>query len=263
MLGGNREIPWDITTAAYRHDINVNARERTPEALVFAPDGLKLFVVGSTSKTVIAYSLTSAWDLSTASYTASKAINNPTQNATWNVDAMAFKPDGTRFFVSGSGFLQEYSLSTPWDVSSATHVQTVSIGVKGIVFDPDGNAFFTASSSTTNTVTKRALSVAWDISSASVSQQISLPLFAEDLFFSPDGLLMFLVTTGRIVYKYSLSTPWDIDTATLNQTRSLGNSIVFVSQGIAFKQDGSAMYVCGYESGNPPTYSPIVHYSIG
>lgn len=263
VLGANREIPWDITTAAYRHDINVNDRERVPEAMSFSSDGTRMFVVGSVSKTVVAYLLSAAWDLSTASYEASKAINNPTQNATWAVDAMAFKPDGAKLFVSGSGFLQEYSLSTAWDISTATHSQTTAVGVRGLAFKPDGTALLTASRSLTDTVTKRDLSVAWDISSASVSQQFSASVFAEDLFLSSDGSLLFLVAGGPDIYKYVLSTPWDIATATLAQTRLIRNSITYTANGIAFRDDGSSMFICGNQSGNPPTISPVVHYSIG
>ena len=76
-----------------------------------------MFIVGSGSNTVYQYSLSTAWDVSTASYD-SVSFGLTGQEA--SVSGIRFKPDGTKMFIVGySGdSVYEYSLSTAWDAST-------------------------------------------------------------------------------------------------------------------------------------------------
>jgi len=61
----------------------------------------------------------------------------------------AFKPDGTKFYLVGidAKNVNEYDLSTPWDISSAAFNQSLNVSFedttpKGGVFKPDGTKFY-------------------------------------------------------------------------------------------------------------------------
>jgi sugar lactone lactonase YvrE len=59
---------WDITTASYLQNFSVAAQEINPTSIFFKPDGTKMYVVGSVGDDVNEYDLSTAWDVSTASY---------------------------------------------------------------------------------------------------------------------------------------------------------------------------------------------------
>jgi hypothetical protein len=59
---------WDITTASYLQNFSVATQETNPQGLFFKPDGTKMYVIGSSGDDVNEYDLSTAWDISTASY---------------------------------------------------------------------------------------------------------------------------------------------------------------------------------------------------
>jgi hypothetical protein len=59
---------WDITTASYLQNFSVAAQETNPQDLFFKPDGTKMYVIGSSGDDVNEYDLSTAWDVTTASY---------------------------------------------------------------------------------------------------------------------------------------------------------------------------------------------------
>jgi DNA-binding beta-propeller fold protein YncE len=140
--------PWDVSTASYLQNFSVSAQTTQPSGLSFKPDGTKMYVTGIlTPSSVYEYNLSSAWDISTASYVQSFSV--AAQEI--GTRAVAFKPDGTKMYVNGSigNDVNEYSLSTPWDISTATFtVATFSFSAQGatnnqgIYFKPDGLSFF-------------------------------------------------------------------------------------------------------------------------
>ncbi|MBA7475201.1 hypothetical protein ES707_10567 [subsurface metagenome] len=48
---------WDVTTAVYRAEISVAAKDSSPRGVTFKPDGTKMYVVGSQGDTVDEYDL--------------------------------------------------------------------------------------------------------------------------------------------------------------------------------------------------------------
>jgi hypothetical protein len=88
---------WDITTATFVTTFSTAAQDTSPQDIFFKPDGLTMFVLGATNDTVYQYTLTVAWDISTASY-ASKSFSVTTQEAT--PAGLWFKSDGLVMPVS-------------------------------------------------------------------------------------------------------------------------------------------------------------------
>jgi DNA-binding beta-propeller fold protein YncE len=109
--------------------------------------------------------------------------------------------------------VNQYSLSTPWRIVSASFVQSFSVSAKenspqGIFFKPEGTVMYVLGDSG-NDVNEYNLSTAWNISTAVYNQSF---LIAEQetvphgLFIKPDGTKMYLVGTGSdAVFQYSLT----------------------------------------------------------
>jgi hypothetical protein len=111
---------FDVSTATFVRLFSTSAQDTSPQDIFFKPDGLSMFIMGQTNDTVFQYTLSSAFDISTASY-ASKSFSVSAQEAT--PTGLWFKPDGTVMYVSGStaDTVFQYTLSTAWDVSTASY----------------------------------------------------------------------------------------------------------------------------------------------
>jgi hypothetical protein len=99
---------WDISTASYLQNFSVAAQETVPRDLFFKPDGTKMYIVGSSGDDVNEYDLSTAWDISTASY-----LQNFSVAAQETIPSgLFFKPDGTKMYIVGfSGdAVNEYDL---------------------------------------------------------------------------------------------------------------------------------------------------------
>ena len=200
---------WDITTASYSQSFSVAAQETGPQSLFFKPDGTKMYITGYVGDDVNEYSLSSAWDVSTASY--AQNFSYASQDSIG--DGLSFKSDGTKMYILGSSSdsIHEYNLSSAWDISSATFVQSFSVASEDpnptdLFFRPDGLSFYVIGFNGDD-VNEYSLSSAWDVSTASYVQNFSFAsqdTVPRDIFFNPDGTKMFLVGgSAKAVYQYT------------------------------------------------------------
>jgi sugar lactone lactonase YvrE len=172
------------------------------------------------------------------------------------------KPDGTKMYHSDyvTGKVYQHSLSTAWDLSTASYDgsssdlnlsgQSISYP-NGIFFKSDGSRLYVAAT-TTNYIYEYALSTAWDLSSASYSQRSSS--FSSQtsnsgphtLAFKSDGTKLYISqTSSRIVYQYTLNTPWDTTTRVYDSVSFSYTSFAPGSTYIYFKSDGTKLYLNG------------------
>ena len=201
---------WDITSAASPQTFSVSSQETVPTGLFFKPDGTKMYVIGVIGDNVNEYDLSTAWDISTASYLQNFSISaqETAPQALW------FKGDGAKMYVTGAAGddVNEYDLSTAWDVSSASYVQNFSIASqetvpRALAFNPDGTKMFVMGSGT-DAVYEYPLSIAWDVSTASYSS-VSFSVASQEtnpcgLFFKSDGSKMYVVGFDTdTIYQYS------------------------------------------------------------
>ena len=100
---------WNVTTAAYLHELSVAAKEISPSGVFFKPDGTKMYTIGSNGDTVDEYDLGTAWNVTTAVYLRefSVAAKELTPSGVF------FKPDGTKMYTIGSNgdTVDEYDLT--------------------------------------------------------------------------------------------------------------------------------------------------------
>jgi len=136
---------WDISTASYVQNFSVAAQETNPGGVFFKPDGTKMYIVGSTGVDVNEYSLSSAWDVSTASYVQNFSVAAQETNPT----GVFFKDDGTKMYIVGNNAdaVNEYSLSSAWDISTASYVQNFSVAAQAtlprdLFFKDDGTKMY-------------------------------------------------------------------------------------------------------------------------
>jgi len=210
---------FDVSTASFVDSFSVAAQETSPTGVAFSSDGTKMFVVGNEEGDIDEYTLSTAFDVSTASFVDSFSV------AGQEIDpqGVAFSSDGTKMFVVGNvgDDVNEYTLSTPFDVSTASFVDSFSVAAqatapRGLAFSPNGTKMFVAGIDADN-VNEYTLSTPFDVSTASfvhsfsVAAQETIP---QGVTFSSDGTKMFVLGfAGGDVNEYTLSTPFDVSTA--------------------------------------------------
>jgi len=267
VTGADVTAEYDIANAVYDSvSFSVAGQDTVPAGIFFKPDGTKMYVVGFSSRSVHQYTLSTAYDLSTASY--DSVSFSFTAQSTGPVD-ISFKPDGTKMYMladSGDA-VHQYSLSTAYDLSTASYdsvsfsVAAQSTGPQGFFFKPDGTKMYVATFSS-GTIFQYALSTAFDLSTASYDSvsfsAVTQGTTASSVQIRPDGLKMYILMAGNdTVYQYTLSTAYDISTASYD---SISFSLAVqdnAAYGVIFSTDGTKMYMVGY------TGDAVYQYTTG
>jgi len=256
VTGAQSVVGYDLANASYDSTFfYVGSQETLPRDLRFKPDGTKMYIIGESGDDINEYSLSTAWDVSSASYTATGSVS--TQAA--GPSGLAFKPDGTKVYVvdRSSIYIYQYSLSTAWDISSISYdskslfVNVYQNNPLCVFFKSDGTEVYIGGGSGSN-FDQFTLSTAWDISTAShtgASTSITATgeVEPEGLYITPDGLNLF--TCGLNVdkiFKLDLTTAWDITSLTTTGFVEFDNSSQEGAiRGLDFKPDGTKMYIVG------------------
>jgi outer membrane autotransporter protein len=203
----------------------------------------------------------------------SKVITTDTNG----VRGINFNPDGSIMYITRridneNAFITQYSLSTPFDISTATKsssTQLVGDGVPqmrlphAIEFKSDGTKIFVTTNKDPTSVYQYKLTTPWDTSSLEYEIRFQVDLDGsgnEDqvraLTFKPDGTRMFI--GGRDLHKireYILSTPFDLTSGV--SVGSLSASLEDADnnmRNIQFNSDGTILYIGGNENNNMNKY---------
>ena len=234
--------------------------------IAFNSDGTKVFLVGSGGNTgdlVIQYTLSTAYDLSTASYNNVKfSVASQTSMPT----GIHFKPDGTKMFIvstttnsnNTTQCLFRYSLSTAFDLSTASY-DSVALDLRAtsdgdiersyaMVFNNDGTKMFVLDRPypLNARVAEYALSTAYDITTFSYTRNFNVNSqspYMMGLAFNSDGTIM-ITASDSALFKYKLTTGFDLSTASYTSVTTSLTSYSNNNAGIAFNPDGSKLYVC-------------------
>lgn len=262
QVAGNTTVS-NIPLASATYDsvsFSVATQELNPSGVFFRPDGLKMYVVGYAADKVQEYTLTTAWDVSTASSTASFSVG--TQDGS-PVD-LYFRADGRRMYVVGQAndSVYQYSLSTAWSVASASYdaaysVTTEETSPSGVFFSPDGLSMY-VNGPISDKVFQYTLTTAWSVTTASLTTSFSVAsqeTNSSSLCFSLDGTRMFVLgTTQKAVQYYNLSTAWNVSTAVFVNSFSVSTQEA-TPGGVYIKPDGSKMYIVGLTNRTVYQYS--------
>jgi hypothetical protein len=146
--------PWSIATATYDNiSFSVGAQDGSASSVFFKPNGLSMYVVGYANDAIYQYTLSTAWDISTASFLQSFLVT-PLENTAQGV---FFTGDGSRMFITGGtgDDVNVYNLTTPWDISTSVFVNALVISPpisptetapQGIYIKPDGTKMYVVGS---------------------------------------------------------------------------------------------------------------------
>jgi hypothetical protein len=255
---------WDVSKASYSEDsFSVAAQETSPSGVFFKPDGTKMYISGGAGQDINEYDLSSAWDVSTASYLQNFSVSAQDTSP----QDLFFKTDGTKMYFIGltNDSVYEYDLSSAWNISTASFLQSFSITAQeaspqGLFFKPDGTKMYVIGI-TGDDVNEYDLSTAWDISTSSYLQNFSVTAQEDQprfVFFKSDGTKFYVGGPGNnTIYEYDLSSAWDVSSASYSQRSFSVASQATSIQGFFFKSDGTQFWVAdaGVDS--------VVSYYVG
>jgi len=243
----------------------------------FKPDGTIMYVTGRRDvdgDTVIQYSLTTPFDISTANKTSETVLEIDGGDKIDRPHAIEFKPDGKVMYVihslTGYKSVEQFDLTTAWDTSTLSYntrfsVSNNDVQLRGLTFKPDGTRMYIGQT-TYGKVLQYDLATPWDVSSATNLVESSSYLSQENnirnIQFTSDGTIMYLGGNGgNDINKYTLSTAWDV--STLNHITSYSVSAQTgttntIMTGLIFAANFTKLYV----TADAGTVNTIFEYSV-
>ena len=251
-----------INTATYVQHYNSGSQSVQPSGVAFKADGTKMYVLSvDPAGIVYQYSLSTAWDISSASYD-SVSLNANTAGTGGTTYGINFKTDGTKLYISErtNQRIHEFELSTAWDISSASYTDYFATGMtqaNGFCFSPDGTKMTVASGSTHGGGARYfTLSTAWDVSTGTSGGDTgSVGSIIRDCEYNADGTKIYFLeeSFGGKVMQHSLSTAYD---ATTQSADSLEFALANPTnpQGIAFGDSGTKMYAVDVDTSTDGVY---------
>lgn len=267
LLDGGSTAGYDLGNASYTDKSYTITEESQPNSIFFKSDGTKMYAIGIVNDTVYQYSLSPAWDVSTASYD-SVSFSVSSQSSDPN-GGLVFSPDGTKMYVgsqTGSDSIYQYTLSSAWDLSTASYasksfsVSTQITSLNSFRLNSDGTKMFGLSAGN-DTIYQYTLSTAYDISSASyasLTYTITEDTIPRAFDFNNDGTQLIVVgATNDDVFQYTLSTAYTINTASYDSVSFDVSSQSANPQDVLYSSSGTDLYVL---DGNTDT---VFQYSTG
>lgn len=221
----------------------------------------------TTSNIIEQYTLTTPGDISTA-ILAGVQFNFLVDSET-SVRDFVFSQDGSSIYLIGTGNnkVYQFDLGTPWDVSTAIYIDSLSIvspaspSPGALVFGQNGTVLLVRSSTY---LLHYDLSTGWDITSAveDTSKTIVISSEIDDILFSSDGYtLWFLYNDTEAIVEYYLSVPFDITTMVSTGAVYISTEMVNAF-GMNTNSDGSKLYInsstVAYQYTNIPGYLSLI-----
>lgn len=220
----------------------------------FKDDGKRFYILGRESLTVSEYHLSSSWDIESADFERDLDISSEmgTQDQSGSVPNGLYirKSDGEKMWIFNRTEIWEYTLSTPWNISSASPTGYKDLSedvVRGhdIEFKPNGRVLY-VDDRIAEVVFQFDLSSSWDIETATLDYALDISDEQQEVRgtqLSPDGRKMFLMDTARQdVLEYYLSDPFDLSSASFIGSYSVASESSN-PRGLTFKPDLSRFYV--------------------
>ena len=257
---------WTFNTSALSLDSNpfaVNNQETNPYSVTTSTDGSKMFLVGLTNDSVFQYSLSTAFDTTTATY---DNVSLSLASQCTGPASIKFNTDGTKMFIADitTNSIHQYSLSTAFDASTISY-DNVSFSVASqetylmaLYFTFDGTKMY-AGGRNSDRVHQYSLSTAFDISTTSYDN-VSLDVSSKEasltsVFFDTAGEKLFILGyTSDSLHQYNLSSAYDLTTATFSSSLATPSGALTAS--VSF--DGTKVYVT-----NTASPDDIKQYSTG
>ena len=185
-------------------------------------------------------------------------------------------PDGDYMYVVGEGGdgVDQYSLSIPYSITSASFVRFKSLSSQNLIlqdvfFKPDGTVMYTLDDFY-DRVNVYNLSTPWNVSTAVYSTFRALGtnnniLSPNGMTFSADGLYMYIYSSYlRYMHRFALATAWNISSATQTSSSFPSTQITLsgASTGLAISADGTRLIITESNGDRILEYTLNTPYSI-
>lgn len=250
VSGSARIASNNLAASSYTTvSLDISAQETAPTGIFFSPDGLNMYVTGTTGDDVNWYSLSTAWVVSTATFNSVFSVSG---QDTAPAD-IYFRSDGLKMYLLGAtnSSVFSYSLRLPWQLNTATYdgisfsASAQDTTCRGLFFHPNGTSFYVLGATNDTVFRYNIVGNTWNISVSTLASSFSVATQETDphsLSFSADGTQMYVIgNAGDDINIYRLSTPWDITTATFVTTYS-GATENNAPQGLYVSPDNSKFY---------------------
>jgi len=248
-------VGYALSEASYNSvSFSVTTQDTLPRRAIFNNDGTKMYMLGASNTSVYQYSLSTAFDVSTASYDSVSFNVGSTMAGPFDV---TFNNNGTKMYILAfdTDAIHQYTLSTAFDLSTISY-DNVSFSVasqdtlpRGLTFNTDGTKLYLVGD-TNNSIYQYSLSTAFDVSTASYDS-VSFSVATQDtspsgIAFNTNGFKMYVVGFAYdSVYQYSLTTAFDLSTTSYDNVSFSVASQDTTLYGLAFNSAGTKMYILG------------------
>jgi DNA-binding beta-propeller fold protein YncE len=243
---------------------SIASQETAPTDIAFSSDGTKMYTLSDASNGIDEWALSTAWNITTASWTAFTSTNSQDAIPT----AFFFKPDGTRLWVLGdtNDRIYEYDLSTAWDTTTLTYnsasallsggVASSQLQPEAMTWSSDGLSIIVYSANL-RYLNKFTVSSAWSLSGFSFSTQSnSIASFITStgqscgIAYNSDGTRLTVVDSAN-----DAVTEFSTSAYGVSVTR-IGSFVVSdnVPEGVCFGDNGTKLYYVGSGSDNVYQY---------
>jgi len=201
---------FDVSTASVSRTFDVSAQSTAPRDIALRPDGTDLYVLDGDTTTIFQYSLSTAFDVSTASFSQSFDVT-PQDGQMRGLDITS---DGSRFYACGkkNSSVYEYSLSTEFDISTASFTRSFDVSTQetapqGVTVENGGSRLYIVGGSS-DSVHQYDLSTDFNVTTASVIRSFDVSSESTNvrgLIFKPDGSQLYTVgSPDDSVYQYAV-----------------------------------------------------------
>ena len=249
-FAGKRQKGFDLSNAsADSVTFSTSSQVSNSQGISFKTDGTKMYVLSYASPAVYQYSLSTAWDLSTASY---DNVSLAFYGAGTQYRGLTFSSDGTKMIgcTDNGDSVRYMNLNTAWDLSAATNGSSLGVGSQdtspiGVEVLADGTKVFVVGSQNSRVYVYN-LSTAWNFGTSSFVGSFQLTVGTPSgIRFSGDGSYMFITDANSgLTSQFALSSPYDPLTASAVVTLSQPAN----TEGLAFSTDGDKLYYVTHDN---------------
>lgn len=248
----------DSVRAQYsREDVFAIAEDTSPQGFSISRDGLHMYLVGGTNTKIFAYTLTVAWDITTAVYDGAPSDYAVAEDTA--PKGCAISSDGLHLFISGNTNQKVfcYTLGTAYDLSTITYdgapddiPVTGDTAPRGITISDNGLLLVIAGT-TGNTVGHYVFGVAYDGSSVTYNAADDFAVGTEDtdpvgVAITEDGLKLYVLgAQNDKVYAYTYGVAYDGSSLVYDGAPDDLSVAEATPTGLSVSGDGEHLYVAG------------------
>jgi hypothetical protein len=208
--------PWHIKTAVFNAVFSASTYLTAANVVKISPDGTK-FYIQSIDDSVYQFSMSTPWNITTAAYVKSHSF---TAQGT-NFVGMDISTDGSKVYMLNGNSespwqLYEYSLSTSWDIATASYVRSFTSSINPaaasrLEFNSIGDVVVI--SGYDGILYQYELSTPWNISTMAFSNnlydastELGGTTAIRNFTYEPNGFKMYIGNGNGTIYQYELDT---------------------------------------------------------